>query len=125
MFWYTIPMHKRKALIIAEEGEERQLAIELFEAFEVDTIVANNFKHAQQALKTGDITEVVTGSLHGKWRQVVTVTRRYAGDIPITLWTANPSYDREAKHIGVRFVNKESFDLLPLVVLSEGDRVPP
>ena len=120
MFWYTVLMHKRRALIIAKESADRQLVVRFFEDSQVDTVVADNLKSAKQALKTGDITEVVTGSLQGKWRQVVTLTRRYAGNIPISLWTANTSYDTAARDMGIQFVNKESFDLLPLAGMSEG-----
>ena len=127
MFWYTIPMHKRQALIIAKKSEDRQLVVDLLEACQVDTIVTDNLTRAQQALKQGGITQVVTGSLQGKWRQMVKLTRRYAGTIPITLWTARLSYQPPASQMGVGFVDRESFDWMALVEgsVSEGDYMPP
>ena len=108
-------MHKRKILIVEDDHELRQLLVDLCDSQFIATVTADSVAGARKVLSRERVSQVITDSLQRDWKQLVTLVRKEAGNIPIILWTADTQCQRAAERLGVRFVDQNSMALLSLV----------
>ena len=108
-------MRNRTILIVEKESELRTLLVGLCQAVFITPVTADSVACARYVLPRNQIDEIITGSLHGNWKQVVKVARQHDSKIPITLWTADLHYRHPAERLGVRFMNQDNFELLDLL----------
>ena len=95
----------RNILIVEDSSTWRELLPELFD--KIKTRVVGSAKEVPQALSKGDITEIITDGLGGKWTEVV----KHAGNLPVKLLSGDLRHKSLSTEKGVPFFDKGDFDL--------------
>ena len=107
-------MPKRTILIVMADRELQQLLVDFCTACGIATVTANNVASVRTILQHQMVTEVITDDLQGEWQHLVRVVQQ-AGAIPLTLWAVDEQDQRQAKRLGIRFVDQNHLGLPVLV----------
>jgi len=99
----------RRVLIVEDSQNWRDLLPSVFKG--IETVVVKSAKEAEEALKKGGFTEIVTDGLEGAWIQVV----EKSGGLPVKLLSGDVRHQQTATEKGVKFLNKSSFEIEELL----------
>ncbi|MFH1863701.1 MAG: hypothetical protein ABIJ85_02175 [bacterium] len=99
----------RRVLIVEDSQNWRDLLPSVFKG--IETVVVKSAKEAEEALKKGGFTEIVTDGLGGDWTQVV----EKSGGLPVKLLSGDVRHKHLAIEKGVKFLDKGTFDINELL----------
>jgi len=114
---------KQKILLVEDEWELQAVFVSLATSKTSTVVVVDSAAAAQKALQRAQFAAIITDDLDGAWRHVVQYARKYAADIPITLWAWDTKWQAQAAKMGIRFVDKARFSpqSIPLRSRNHGD----